>query len=212
MFCSRLAKSRYGLSLLEVIISITLLVLISVSIITSLMFSYRITRVNTNAIAAKNIAQGFFEKMAIDTFANVGPQHYPNIDYDNVPPVWLDEAIGIPCRADFAFKGFGTAEGGSLTSFIDNDAGWETNEWAGDTLYLVVGKGLGHFAPIISNSASTLHIGDTLAVSPDTTTKYMINNGKTVEITTTWEYCGKSYAQTIESLIVNYRGDSDLGF
>jgi len=190
----------------------TLLVLISVSIITSLTYSYRITRINTNAIAAKNIAQGFFEKMAIDTFANVGSQHYPNIAYDNDPPVWLDEAMNMSCRVEFAFKGFGTTEGGSLSSLIDNDTNWETNEWAGDTVYLVEGKGIGNFAPIISNSINTLHLGDTLAVSPDTTTKYMINNGKTVEITTTWEYYGKSYSQTIESLIVNYRGHSNLGF
>lgn len=212
MYSSRSLKPRYGFSLLEVIISMTLLVLISVSIINSLMFSYRITRINTNAIAAKNIAQGFFEKMAIDTFANVGPQHYPNINYDNDPPVWLDEAMNMSCRVEFAFKGFGTTEGSSLSSLIDNDTNWETNEWAGDTVYLVEGKGLGQFAPIISNSVNTLHLGDTLAASPDTTTKYMINNGKTVEITTTWEYYGKSYSQTIESLIVNYRGDSNLGF
>jgi hypothetical protein len=176
------------------------------------MYSYRITRINTNAIAAKNIAQGFFEKMAIDTFANVDPAHYPNIAYDNDPPVWLDEAMNMSCKVEFAFKGFGTAEGGSLTSLIDNDTNWETNEWAGDALYFVGGTGLGHFAPIISNSVNTLHLGETLDVSPDTTAKYMINNGKTVEITTTWEYYGNSYSQTIESLIVNYRGDSDLGF
>ena len=212
MYFSRLLKPRYGFSLLEVIISMTLLVLISVSIITSLMFSYRITRVNTNAIASKNIAQGFFEKMAIDTFANVDPQYYPNIAYDNDPPVWLDEAMNMSCRVEFAFKGFGTTEGGSLSSLIDNDTNWETNEWAGDTVYLVGGKGIGYFAPIISNSVNTIHLGDTLDVSPDTTTKYMINNGKTVEITTTWEYYGKSYSQTIESLVVNYRGDSNLGF
>ena len=190
----------------------TLLVLIAVSIITSLTYSYRITRINTNAIAAKNIAQGFFEKMAIDTFANVGPEHYPNIDYDNEPPVWLDEAMNMSCRIEFAFKGFGTAEAGSLTSLTDNDTNWETNEWAGDTLYLVEGKGSGHFVPIASNSVNTLQLGEALAVSPDTTTKYMINHGKTIEITTTWEYYGKSYSQTIESLIVNYRGDSNLGF
>ncbi len=212
MYSSRSLKLRYGFSLLEVVISITLLVLISVSIITSLMYSYRITRINTNAIAAKNIAQGFFEKMAIDTFANVGTVHYPNINYDNDPPVWLDEAMNMSCRVEFAFKGFGTTEAGSLTSLVDNDTNWETNEWAGDTVYLVAGKGISSFAPIISNSVHTLHLGDTLAVAPDTTTKYMINNGKTVEITTTWEYCGKSYSQTIESLTVNYRGDSNLGF
>lgn len=212
MYSSRSLKLRYGFSLLEVVISLTLLVLISVSIITSLMYSYRITRINTNAIAAKNIAQGFFEKMAIDTFANVDPQYYPNINYDNDPPVWLDEAMNMSCRVEFAFKGFGTTEGGSLTSLIDNDTNWETNEWAGDTVYLVAGPGIGQFVPIISNSVNTLHLGDTLATSPDTTTKYMINNGKTVEITTTWEYYGKSYSQTIESLVVNYRGDSNLGF
>jgi hypothetical protein len=39
----------------------------------------------------------------------------------------------------------------------------------------------------------------------------MINNGKTIEITTTWQYRGKEYSQTIESLVVNYRGE-ELGF
>ncbi|MDX1649992.1 MAG: carboxymuconolactone decarboxylase family protein, partial [Myxococcota bacterium] len=37
-------------------------------IISSIIFSSRGARLNTNAIAAKNIAQGFFEQMAADEF------------------------------------------------------------------------------------------------------------------------------------------------
>jgi hypothetical protein len=42
--------------------------------------------------------------------------------------------------------------------------------------------------------------------------KYLINNGKTVQITTTWEYMGQEYSQTIRSLIVNRKNTKELGF
>lgn len=208
--------------LLEVVVSILLVALLSVTVISSITFTSRGARLNTNAIAAKNIAQGFFERMAADDFGNVTPPTggifhptnggYPNIDFSSVPPIWLDRALDIRCRVDIAFKGFGIASSGSTGSLTDSTQSWETDEWAGDTLYLVDGTGAGQFAQIASNTSTALTLASNLSVAPGSTTKYMINNGKTVEITTTWFFQGTSYTETIESLIINYRNDPDFGF
>ena len=75
-----------GFSLIEVMIAIAILAIMIFSMISSMVFSARATRFNTNSIAAKNVAQGYFERMAIDTFANVGSAQYPDVDYDSNPP------------------------------------------------------------------------------------------------------------------------------
>lgn len=59
MYSPRSLKLRYGFSLLEVVISITLLVLISVSIITSLMFSCGDEVEVTKGISAIDHGAGF---------------------------------------------------------------------------------------------------------------------------------------------------------
>ena len=215
-------KPETAFSLVEVLISVVVFSIMSFAMLSALIFSSRATRFNSNAIAAKNVAQGFFEIMAVDQFANVSPppdkSHnppnggYADVNFDSDPPVWLDEALDIRCQVAFAFKGFGVAEGGSASVLTDDDADWETNEWAGDTLYLVGGRGTGQYAMISANSSNQLLLAGGLAFAPDTSTKYMINGGKTIEITTTWEFMAKSYSQTIESLIVNYRNEQELGF
>lgn len=211
MFPLRRRQPERGLSLLEAMIAGAILAFVSVTTISGMIYSSRASRLNTNSIAAKNIAQGFFERMAIDRFNNVGPNAYPNIAYNDPNPVYLDESMGIRCRVDFAFKGFGLAESGSATSLRDDDANWETDEWAGDTVYLVDGYGAGQFALIRSNTSNQLNFDSSILFPPDSTTKYMVNNGKTVEITTTWQYMGKTYTSTIESLVINSRNEP-LGF
>lgn len=229
------ARSRRGVTLIEIVISMVLLTLLAVTIISSVIFTSRGARLNTNAIAAKNIAQGYFERMAGDEFSNVCPPddgavYEPNVEgpggpddrvasagYIDIPvdaddPVWLDRALEIPCAVTFEFKGFGIATGGTTGALTDSRAEWEADEWAGDTLYLVDGSGAGQFADIASNTDDTLTLDGAFSVAPDTTTRYMINNGKTVEITTTWFYQGEAFTQTIESLIINYQNSAYMGF
>lgn len=212
LFSSCLQRKRRAFSLVEVLVAMTLLLLISSSVITALIFASRLTRLSSNAIAAKNIAQGFFEKMAIDDFKNVGPTNYPNIDYDSNPPFWLDRAAGINCQIQFQFSGFGTVTNGSANNITDNAAGWEKDQWVGDTLCIVSGPGMGQTAVITGNTPNTIHHTD-LDTAPKKGAKYLINNGKTVQITTTWKYMGKEYSQTIRSLIVNRKNNTeDMGF
>jgi type II secretory pathway pseudopilin PulG len=202
----------HGFTLVEVMLATLFLAILTVGMLTGITFASRTTRLNGNAMAAKNIAQGYFEAMAIDDFADVGPANYPDIDYNSNPPVWLDEALNIRCRVQFKFKGFGTLENATASNLTDTNMQWEPNEWAGDVVCLVSGQGAGQFVTIDSNTLNTLHLLENLDVVPNNGTKYMINNGKTVEITTTWQYMGKEYSQTIESLVVNYRNSANLGF
>lgn len=205
-----------GLSLVEVVISAFILAFISISIISAIGYSSRATRINSNALAAKSIAQSYIEKMAVDSFTSVSAQNYPDIS-ETDDTVWLDQGLGIRCGVSFRFKGFGRIDDGcSANQVIARlepwHASWKENEWAGDTLYLVEGKGMGQFATIQSNTADQLTLSKNLLIIPDSTTRYMINSGKTVEITTTWHYRNrKAHTQKIESLIVNYRNE-DIGF
>lgn len=219
-------RNDRGVTLVEIVVSMLLLGLLSITVISSVIFSSRGARLNTNALAAKNIAQGWFERMAADEFGNVTPPdntasggiwNPTGAGYEDIPttatnPVWLDRALEIPCAVEFDFKGFGIATGGGSSSLVDSTADWEADEWAGDTLYLVDGAGAGQFAEVTSNGSNSLTIDGNFVVSPDTSTKYMINNGKTVEITTTWFYQGEPFTQTVESLIINYRNDAEFGF
>lgn len=205
-------RSSAGFTLVEVMVAAVLLVILAVAMLTTMTVASQMTRLNCNAIAAKNIAQGYFERMAIDDFADVGPTLYPDIDYDSNPPVWLDQALNIRCKVTFKFKGFGTLENSSANNLTDAKADWDKDEWSGDTVFLISGTGAGQFAIIDFNTPNTLHLAGSLAVAPKKGTKYLINHGKTVEITTTWLYLGKQHTQMIESLIINYRNSPNLGF
>jgi prepilin-type N-terminal cleavage/methylation domain-containing protein len=207
----RSSTGRRGFSLVEVLVAMSLLLLMSASVISAFVFASRLTRLSSNAIAAKNIAQGFFEQMAIDDFENVGPTNYPAIEYDSVPPLGLDRAGDIRCKVDCDFSGFGTIENASANNITDAKALWEKDQWGGDTLCIVSGPGMGQMATITSNTPNTIHHTN-LAIAPKKGAKYLINNGKTVQITTTWEYMGQEYSQTIRSLIVNRKNTKELGF
>lgn len=199
---SRAEGNQRALSLIEVVISTVILGLMTSSIITSIVFTSRTARVNSNAFAAKNIAQGYFERMAVDNFTSVTKQYYPDVNYDSNPPVYLDQGLGITCKVTIDIKGFGTVTQASANSITDANAKWNWNEWKNDTLYITAGRDLGEFVQIDSNTSQTLILQKKFFRIPDTTTEYMINNGKTVMIITEWKYIDKTYTQSVESLVV----------
>lgn len=205
-------KRNSGTTLLEVLIAMVILALLSLTVISLLIFSAAVTRINSNSVAAKNIAQGVFERMYIDEFAEINPTNYPDIAVNDPNPVFIDEALDIRAVVSLEFRGVGIAEGGTASSLRDDDADWEAGEWVGNNLFIVNGTSVGASRPITANTNNTLTLGGaSLSLAPDDTTQYMINNGKTVNVTVSWAYRGENYEQTIQSLIPNYRDEENLG-
>ena len=209
-------RLKRGFTLIEVGIAAALLAIVAVSLIASYTYSSRATRLNTNYILSKNLAHSYFEKMQIDRFADINPIMYPNVDRTAVSTdtsriVYIDHALGIKASVTFVFKGFGRASGGGGGSLTQSDQTWIPGEWVSNVLYIVDGKGRGIYKTISGNSANTLTLSGGGLPALDATTRYMINNGKTVEITVTWDYMKKPYSTTTRSLIVNRYNDPDLG-
>lgn len=196
---------RSGTTLVEMVVSAFLLAIISLSLIGTLIFASSMTRLNGHAVVARNVTQSFIERMQMDDFDHIDATTYPDIDYNANPPVWLDHALGITCRVQFVFKGFGTLEDSSANNLTDATAAWAQDEWAGDTVFLTSGIGAGQYALIDSSTPNTLHLPESLDVAPRKGTQYLINNGKTVQITVSWRYRNKTYSQTSNALIINYR-------
>lgn len=202
-----------GFTLVELVVSTLMMLLLSVSILAAVTHSTQAARINANSIAAKNIAQGYLERMAIDDFANVGPDKYKTIDYTATPPVYLDRALGIKCKVEFFFDGFGTINNNSNSTIVDDaKPHWAKDQWVGDTVFIIDGPARGLFATIKSSGPNQLHLEPSLAVHPEKDSHYIINNGKRVRVTTTWAYRGRTYSQWVETMIVNYRNSGNYGF
>lgn len=196
-------------TLIEVMVAMMLFVAFSLSMIGSILFASKATRLNSNAIAAKNVAQGLFEQMAADNFNNVTAANYPDIPF-GTGAIYLDESLGIECSIDYEIKGYGIATSGTSTTLTDSSIPgddspevWTDDEWIGDVVFFIDGAGQGQFSTITDNDSNTLTF-DSVSSPPGNGTVYLINKGKTIEITTRWIYRGRPepYQQTIESLII----------
>ena len=201
---SQLRKSRSGFSLLEITIALPILAIASMALVSVTVFASRLSRIVSNQIAAKNIAQSYFERMAIDDFADVTPANYPSVTLTSSPSLYLDYLRGSKCAVDIVITGYGTATAATANTLTDASAHWTANEWVGNILFLLHGTGRGQRATITANSANTLTVDTAMNPLPSTDTQYAINGGKTVRITTRWSYLGKDYRAKIESLVVDW--------
>jgi len=193
-----------GFSLVEVIIAIPILAIAMLVIVYSLLNASLVSKVVSNKIAAKNIAQGIIEKMILHGYDNVIPANYPDIEYDSPNPMYLDEVNQTKCRVIIRITGYGNAIAGSSSTLEDSGANWIINEWAGDTLFIIGGKGWGQITTISSNTEDTLVLDTPLVYAVDSTSQYLINGGKTIEVTTEWTYKGKLYQETVRSAIIHW--------
>ncbi|KPL09247.1 hypothetical protein AMJ85_06935 [candidate division BRC1 bacterium SM23_51] len=193
-----------GFSLLEILIALPILAIVSLALVSAVIFASRLSRIVCNQITAKNIAQSYFERMAIDDFDDVTPADYPSVTLETTPPLYLDHVRDSRCAVDIVITGYGTAESGAANGVVDLNASWKPNEWSGDTLLLVGGTGRGQRATILSNTVNSLTTDGTFNPVPTADTEYRINGGKTVRITTRWKYMGKDYYAKIESLVIDW--------
>jgi len=185
-------------------ITLPILAICALALVSVTVFASRLSRIVCNQIAAKNIAQSYFERMAIDDWAHVTSANYPSVTLTTSPPLYLDNVRKSKCAVDIVITGSGTADSGSASSLVDNDAGWTPDEWRGNALLLIHGTGHGQRAQITGNTVNTLMVDTALNPAPASNTQYAINGGKTVRITTRWTYLGKEYRAKIESLVIDW--------
>lgn len=109
------------------------------------------------------------------------------------------------------------ADGGEIE---DGLVGWQPNEWAGALLciYDPIAANSGNqrkaraSVRIASNTVNQLILADPLPFAPSNTMAYMIDDGKTVQVTTRWQFQGQWRRQSMRGLIANYRDSLNLGF
>jgi len=207
-----------GMTLVEVIIAVSILGIMATAVVSAMIMGSKMTRLNTNAIMAKNIAQGLFEQLNAIPFASVGS---PNTSITTATtatnPIYLDRANDIKCAVTSRFTGFGVTTATGTGSITDSSADWTPGEWVGHRVCIVAANSSGlntgvGCTGIISANTATVITATGFTTTPAVGTRYMIDNGKTVKITTKWNYLGKDYSQTVSSLVVYWRGASALGF
>ncbi len=105
---------------------------------------------------------------------------------------------GEEFRISFEFTGWGRVQdagGNTLQAEIpDNQNEWQPGRWVGSYVTITSGRGAGQIMRITSNTGDTLTVtGDLTGLSdvgwdrqPDSTSRFAINNSRTVDIEIEW--------------------------
>jgi len=216
-------RKIYGMTLIEVVISIAIFSLLSIGFITTLIVSSRASMNVPLEVGADSYASKMIERMQLRNKLSIGDydmlgdpaapvdksflQLY-NFPYDPTNPTW-----SVTFQVEIKFKGFGkvsSATNNTLTAVIPSGfPSWDTNEWQGDMVMIKKGLGSGQIAYILSNTNNTLTItrnldgspGSGWIGSPDTTSYFEINGGKSATINITWQYRQRTYSRQYRALI-----------
>jgi len=216
-------RKIYGMTLVEVVISMAIFSLLSIGFITTLIVSSRASMNVPLEVGADSYASKIIEQMQLrnrlligdydmlgDPTASVDKSFLQlyNFPYDPTNPTW-----SVNYQVEIKFKGFGkvsSATNSTLTAVIPSGfPSWDTNEWQGNMVMIKKGLGSGQIAYILSNTNNTLTItrnldgspGSGWIASPDTTSYFEINGGKSAIINITWQYRQRTYSRQYRALI-----------
>lgn len=210
------ARRRAAFSLLEVMIAMAILLIVSLSFTTGVIFNARTGVRNKSELFALELINRTIEEMRNPAIyeqlgTSVGaaavylnPRTFP---YDPAEPADTVNYT-VTCR----FSGFGTvasASGSTLRANLIGNNAWETNEWQGRLVMVKRGTGGGQVASITANDGNTLTISRNLDgtsgsgwyKNPVAGDYFEIDNGKTVEIIIDWTERGTAYQLTRTALI-----------
>ncbi len=205
----KLEACKRGVTLIEVMVSIGIFAVVTLAFLPWFQQSGRMGKEVAHEVTAKNIAQGILETMLADNYSNITLDNYPDpgVDY------YIDNVNGILAAVTVEIEGYGMASNSSTAnSLVDESALWDADRWKGSTVSIVAGTGRGERAFILGNDSNSLTITTNLSgsssqgwsVTPDHTSQYVINGGKTVTIKVSWQYRGKDYERKIAGLVPFY--------
>jgi Tfp pilus assembly protein PilE len=203
-------RSRRGLSLISLMIAIALLAILMLTNVATLIYSARTARINSYRLAARNVVQGVLEQMYAHPYDNVTQSNFPSIPLSNPNAELLDSVNDLRCDLTVEIEDERQATSASSNTLVCTGAGWESGRWDDDTVFITGGRGFGQRARILSSSADTLSIsllgfpGQTDWIStPDASSRFLINGGKTVRIMASFTFRDQIYTEMVEGLVVH---------
>lgn len=197
--------SRRAVTLVELLAAIGIIAFMTMAFAGALSYNVQSIEANRRVAEALQVAQFYEGRLFGSAYQALGS---PEIDSDSWEAQFADtqqyvveEAGQQPRTYTVTFRhtgwgGVASATETTLTAdFPENQEEWLTNEWAGQYVVITRGRGAGQIMRILSNTADTLSVTRDLTgavseewtVIPDGTSRYNINNSKTVEMTVTWD-------------------------
>lgn len=95
----------------------------------------------------------------------------------------------------------------STTVITDTDKNWTTNEWAGRTVNIIAGTGLGGQRTVASNTANTFTVSVAWGFTPDATTQYSITQTGTWGVSDYGFWAAQGDHLVIDGAVKYYNGD-----
>ncbi|NUP89273.1 MAG: hypothetical protein HUU25_05565 [Candidatus Sumerlaeia bacterium] len=201
-------RQRRGISLVSTMVGIVLVAGLLITNAATLIYTARTSRIVSYRLAARNVAQGVYERMIADLYTNVTPANYPSVASSEASAPVLDSLNNLRAGLTIEIQGDQQVTSATASSITVTGANWEPNRWAGNVVCLTAGRGFGQRALITGNTPDTLNVSllgmgqPTFVITPDATTQFAINGGKMVRITASFQDRGRTYTETLTGLVV----------
>lgn len=196
---------KKGMVLLEAVFAVAIIAITTLAFISALIFTARQAEINTQHLYGVNLAAKYAALIRASNSTNLGDTNAPanafarqflapQTAYSNPS----EHSAGIAYNVSFVFTGWGSvasATANTLTAtFPPGLSPWKVNEWTGHYVTITEGLGRTQIMRIKSNTANTLTLTADLTgatttnwtMTPNTTSKFYIDDGKTARITIVW--------------------------
>lgn len=134
--------------------------------------AYRLMTPTFFVLGAGTLASGSFKRYDFAT------NTWVTLSQVGLPATWGTDGklIATPSWVDGGFKSFatGTATAGTGTTITNSSKAWATNQWVGYQLRITAGTGAGQIRHVMSNTATSLTVGLSWSVTPDSTSQYSL--------------------------------------
>ena len=198
-------RQKRGMVLLEAVFAVAIIAITTLAFISALVFTARQAEINTQHLYGVNLAAKYAAMIRASKTEYLGNPAAPANAFSRqfLQPQTVygnpsEPSAGETYTVSFQFAGWGgvaSATANTLTAtFPPGLSPWKTNEWIGHYVTITEGLGRTQIMRIKSNTANTLSLTADLTgattknwtLIPDTSSKFYIDDGKTVRISVVW--------------------------
>jgi len=209
------------MTIIEVTIALSLLLIVTLSSFSAMTLSARGGRYSQGELYATELINRTIEDLRSSAisggFARLGTNQAPESKFLAAQNYTMNPSAVNNYNLNFSvtcnFMGAGTIAAAAATTltanFPANFPAWTANQWTGHLAMITSGNGRGQIAYIVSNTATTLTICQNLDgtggggwyVTPAAGDSYLIDNGITVQIVSSWTQRATQRSLTRTALI-----------